>query len=161
MHLSNVPWHVGWRKGYVQSLRHTLPVNFIHIIHEHRHPDALISLPVTGWSEGGGVHPSPASALTINTEKNLANSRANRSKCWWCSPIPQSLPAPLLEPLKTFGDVRHIQDRVDAVHQHSLERIALPHLTDETRLGSKPHTGYLSQLAYNCARVYLVRLSAA
>jgi len=126
MHLPNIPRHVGGRKSYVQSLRYTLPVNFIYIIHEHRHLDALISLPVPSRSEGAGVRPSPASTLTINAEKNLAKSRANRSKCWRCSPIPQSLPAPLLEPLKTFGDVGHIQDRVDAVHKHSLERIALP-----------------------------------
>jgi len=132
VHLSDIPRHVRGRKGYVQALTQTLPVNLIDIIHKHRHPDPFVSLLVASRSEGGRVRSSPASSLAILAEENLARTSADRPKGCRCSPIPQFLPAPLLEPRKTLGDVGDVQNWIDAVHKHSPERIALSRMTVET-----------------------------
>lgn len=71
------------------------------------------------------IHSSAASSLAILTEENLARTRTDGAKRWRCSPIPQSFPAPFLEPRKAFRNVGDVQNRIDAVHEHSLERIAL------------------------------------
>ena len=124
MHFSDIPRHIRGRERYVQTLTYALPVNLIDIIHKHRHPDPFVCLLVAKGSEGSCVRPSPAPSLAISAEENLARARADRSKCWRCAPIPQSFPAPLLEPLKTFGDIGDIQNRSDAVNKHGPERIA-------------------------------------
>jgi hypothetical protein len=124
VHFSDIPRHIRGSERYVQTLTYTLPVNLIDIIHKHRHPDSFVCLLVAKRSEGSCVRASPASSLAILAEENLARPRANGSKCWRCSPIPQSFPAPLLKPLKTLRDIGNVQNRSDAVNKHGPERIA-------------------------------------
>src|ERR1700756_1877541 len=44
VHLSHMPRHVRGRKGDLQSTGTTLSVDIVDIVHEYRHPHALVSL---------------------------------------------------------------------------------------------------------------------
>jgi len=72
VHFSDVPRHVGWRKGDVESGGVAGFVDLVNIVHEDGHPDALIPRFVTVWSKGGGVHALSTAALGSMAKENFA-----------------------------------------------------------------------------------------
>src|SRR6266403_1178471 len=58
----------------VQPGGHALPVDLVHVVNPHRHPDALVSRFVSVWSKRGGVRAPAAAPLAAPAKKDLAFS---------------------------------------------------------------------------------------
>src|SRR3984893_17845982 len=124
VNLANVPRHIGGRKCYLQSGGDAMLVHLVHVVHPHRHPDALVALFVSVLLKCGGVHAAAAASLRPLTKKDASFlTRSNRAKRRRCSPVPQFLPSPLLKPCDRAGDVGHVQYRSQTFGFHNRRRI--------------------------------------
>jgi hypothetical protein len=63
VHLANVPRHIGGRKGDLQPGGDAMRVHLIHVVHPHRHPDALVALFVSVLLKSGCVCAAAAASL--------------------------------------------------------------------------------------------------
>src|SRR3984893_2744959 len=124
VNLANVPRHIGGRKCDLQPGGDAMLVHLIHVVHPHRHPDALVALFVALLLKRGGVGAAAAASLRPLTKKDASFlTRSNRAKRRWSSPVPQFLPSPIRKPRERAGDVRHIQYRSQAFGFHNRSRI--------------------------------------
>src|SRR6267142_1412868 len=70
MHLPHIPRHVRRRKSHFKSSSNTFPVNFIHVVHPHRHPRALVGCFVVIHLKGSRIRSLAAPALRAVAKKN-------------------------------------------------------------------------------------------
>src|SRR5271167_4979144 len=124
MHLADVPRHIGGRKCDLQPGGDAVFVHLVHIVHPDRHPDALVALFISLLLKRGGVRAAASASLRPLTKKDASFlSRSNRAKRRRRSPVPQSLPSPLLKPRDRAGDVGHVQYRSQTFGFHNRRRI--------------------------------------
>ena len=120
VHLANIPGHIGRRKGDFQPGGEALLVHLVHVVHPHRHPDALISLFISVLLKRGGVRAAAATSLRPLTKKNAGFfTRSHRAEGCRRSPVPQFLPSPLFKPRESARDVGHVQYRGQSLGFHS------------------------------------------
>src|SRR5580700_1706386 len=124
VHLAHVPRHIGRRECDLQSGGDAMLVHLIHVLHPHRHPDALVARFVSVLLKRGGICAAAAASLRPLTKKD-ANflARPNRAKRRWRSPVPQFLPSPLLKPCDCAGNVGYVQYRSQTFGFHNRRRI--------------------------------------
>ena len=115
VHLAQVPGHVSWWPRYFESLRETVLVNGVDIIHQDAQPHALVARLVVKRRPGGTF---AASALAVLAQEDLAIAGADSTEIRRIAPVPGFFPSELLEPFKTFFDVGDIQDRSQSFCEH-------------------------------------------
>src|SRR5579872_3246214 len=112
VHLTDVPGHIGGRTCDLQSGRNAMLVHLIHVVHPHRHPDALVTLFVSRPLKSGGVRAAaPASLRTLTKKDASFLARPNRAKRRRRSPIPQLFPSPLFKPRNRAGNAFSFHSR--------------------------------------------------
>src|SRR5437899_5336002 len=98
VHLPDIPRHVSRRKRHLEPCCQALSVNFINVLHPHRHPYALVPFFVSIILERSRVLAPAAASLCSLTQKNLACTGTRGTKPWRRAPVPELLPSPLLKP---------------------------------------------------------------
>src|SRR5688572_17557761 len=110
MHFANVPGHVGWRPGDVQTLVEATLVNDVHIFHPDGHPSSLVSRFVAIRTKRPAVRSLTSAALTALAQEDFAVPGAHASERGRAAPVPGFRPSELFKPRETLLNVRDIQN---------------------------------------------------
>src|SRR4029079_15918508 len=119
VHLAHAPRHVRRRPSDGESLSDAVRVHRVDVVDPDRHPHALLLAVVAVGAERPLHRAPPASALAVLAEEDLARARAHAAEPWRIAPVPDLLPAELLEPFEGLSDVGDVQDRRQAVGEHA------------------------------------------
>src|SRR5262249_52778996 len=118
MHLTHVPRHVRRRKRHFEARSDTARMHSLHIIHEDRHPHALVLIVVTIRAKRVWKRAPAAAALSVQAQEDRKFVSPHAAEIRRGPPLKALFPPKLFKPGSRLLDTRDIEDGVHSADLH-------------------------------------------
>jgi len=118
VHLTDIPRHVGWRKGHLETRGQAVLVNPVDILNPNAHPHAFVAGLVTIGSKSRPIGSLPTATLRSLAEKYFKWAGTDGAESGWVAPVPAFLPTEFFEPSKARVDIADTENGSDMFGVH-------------------------------------------